>query len=110
MPLSVPRVRITIGRVPPSFSTAPASGSSSGTLSACERKVVIFIGCPLCLEPLHPGVLRRQVDRRRGRVPELARIGGVERAAMAAGEEEEEGGKDNASFETWPPVPQDDGI
>src|ERR1700730_1211791 len=38
---------MTIGRVLPSFSTAPASGSSSGTFRICELKRVIFMAFPL---------------------------------------------------------------
>src|SRR5262249_2347319 len=46
MPSSVPSVRMTTGRTLPSFSSAPASGSSSGTFRICDAKRAIFMTFP----------------------------------------------------------------
>src|SRR5215467_11485376 len=45
-PPSVSTSSVTIGRVPLGFSAAPASGSSAGSATTCERMPDIFIGAP----------------------------------------------------------------
>src|SRR5215469_14305149 len=44
IPSSVSTSSVTIGRVPLGFSAAPASGSSAGSATICERIPDIFIG------------------------------------------------------------------
>src|SRR6516164_7333335 len=49
VPSSVSSSKVTIGRVPLGFSAAPASGSSAGRATICERMPDIFISrLPRC--------------------------------------------------------------